>query len=119
MKKFEIIRTIFDLVINNGFNDDKQDSISGYTKDKFENPVYVRKLNINLPNVDSVAVTCLESDFSDACDADVRIAFNDNNIGKRVILYANEVETSILESIKNSIYDSLIDRVKNKKYDNI
>ena len=107
MKKVNIIRTIFDLVMDHGFNDDKQDAISGYTKDKFENPVYVKKLNIDLPNVDSVAITCLESDFSDACDADVRIAFN-SNVGKRVILYANEVETSILESIKNSIYDSLI-----------
>ncbi len=103
MKKFEIIRCIFDTVINSGYNDDKQDAISCYTRDKLENIVYVRKLDLSLPNIDSVAVTALESNFSDACDADVRIAFKDNNIGQRVILYANEVETSILEKILENI----------------
>ena len=103
MKKFEIIRCIFDTVINFGYNDDKQDAISCYTRDKLENTVYVRKLDLTLPNIDSVAVTALESNFSDACDADVRIAFKDNNIGQRVILYANEVETSILEKILENI----------------
>lgn len=112
MKKYELIRNIFNLVMWHGYNDDKQDSISIYTRDKFENTVYVKKLDIDLPNVDSVAITCLESDFSDACDADVRIAFNDNNIGKRVILYANEVEKSILEKINESIYGTLINKLK-------
>jgi len=111
MKKFEIIRTIFDNVLRYGYNDNKQDSISGYTKDKFNNPVYVKKFDITLPNVDSVAITAIESDFSDACDSDVRIAFNDNNIGKRVVLYANEVETSILLAIRDNIYDVLIEKL--------
>lgn len=104
MKKYELIRIIYDHIILYGYTYNKQDSISEYTRDKFENTVYVKKLDIDLPNVDSVAVTCLNSDFSDACDADVRIAFN-SNVGKRVILYANEVETSILEAIWNSIYN--------------
>ena len=112
MKKVDHIRSIFDLVMTYGYNDDKQDSISIYTRDKMKNTVYVKKLDVDLHNVDSVAVTALENDFSDACDADLRIAFNDTNIGKRVILYANEVETSILEKIKLSLYESLIDKFK-------
>lgn len=107
MKKFEIIRKLFDLVINYGYNDDKQDSISEYTHDKLTNIVYVKKFDITLPNIDSVAITALESDFSDSCDSDVRIAFNDHNIGKRVIFYANEVETSILNKILENAYKTL------------
>lgn len=102
MKKFEIIREIFATVMRCGFNDDKQDAISEYTKDKMTNKIYVKKiLTPNIANIDSIAVTALESDFSDACDSDLRIAFNDKNIGKRVILYANEVEYGILEGIQN------------------
>ncbi len=115
MKKVDHIRSIFDLVMNYGYNDDKQDSISIYTRDKMENTVYVKKLDVNLGNIDSVAITALESDFSDACDADVRIAFLDKKIGKRVILYANEVETSVLEKIKRGLYESLIDDLNNGK----
>ena len=97
MKKFEIIRDIFSIVMSCGFNDDKQDAISEYTKDKLTNTVYVKKIVLDsVPNIDSVAITALESDFSDACDSDLRIAFNDTNIGKRIILYANEVEYSVL-----------------------
>lgn len=111
MKKYELIRVIYDHIILYGYSDNKQDAISEYTKDKFENTVYVKKLNIDLPNVDSVAITCLESDFSDACDADIRIAFN-SNVGTRVILYANEVETSILQAIYDSIYNHLLNKFK-------
>ena len=101
MKKFEIIREIFETILRVGFNDDKQDSISGYTRDKMNNPVFVKKISINgLGQVESIAVTALNSDFSDACDSDVRIAFN-SNVGKRVVLYANEVEISILIEIQN------------------
>lgn len=101
MKKFEVIREIFETILRVGFNDDKQDAISGYTRDKMNNPVYVKKiLTPDVPNVDSIAVTALESNFSDACDSDVRIAFN-SNVGTRVILYANEVELSILLEIRN------------------
>jgi len=98
MKKFEIIRDIFSIVMRCGFNDDKQDAISEYTKDKLTNTVYVKKIALvdSVTNVDSIAVTAMESDFSDACDSDLRIAFNDKNIGKRIILYANEVEYSVL-----------------------
>lgn len=108
MKKFELIRIIFDYVIRYGYNDDKQDAISEYTRDKLTHPVYVKKIDINLPNVDSVAITCFESDFSDASDSDVRIAFN-NIVGTRVILYANEVEVSILEKIYESICHDIND----------
>ena len=52
-----------------------------------------------LPEVDSIAITSTEKDFEDACDSDIRIAFNDRNIGKRVILWANEVDTDMLNKI--------------------
>jgi len=101
MKKFEIIREIFETVMRVGGSDNKQDAISEYTRDKMTNIVYVKKVCIpDVGNVDSVAITALESDFSDACDSDIRIAFK-GNIGKRVILYANEVELSILLEIRN------------------
>lgn len=101
MKKFEVIREIFETILRVGFNDDKQDAISEYTRDKMTHPVYVKKiLTPDVPNVESITVTALESDFSDACDSDIRIAFK-GNVGKRVILYANEVEFSILLEIRN------------------
>lgn len=101
MKKFEIIREIFETVMRVGVSDNKQDAISEYTRDKMTNTVYVKKVCIpDVGNVDSIAVTALESDFFDACDSDVRIAFR-GNVGKRVILYANEVETSVLLEIRN------------------
>ena len=101
MKKFEVIREIFETVMRVGGSDNKQDAISEYTRDKMTNTVYVKKVCIpDVGNVDSVAVTALENDFSDACDSDVRIAFR-GNVCKRVILYANEVELSILLEIRN------------------
>lgn len=101
MKKFEIIREIFETVMRVGGPDNKQDAISEYTRDKMTNTVYVKKVCIpDVGNVDSVAITALESDFSDACDSDIRIAFK-GNVGTRVILYANEVEITILLAIRN------------------
>ncbi len=101
MKKFEIIREIFDTVMRVGVSDNKQDAISEYTRDKMTNTVYVKKVSIHdVGNIDSVAITALESDFSDACDSDIRIAFK-GIVGTRVILYANEVETTVLLEIRN------------------
>ena len=101
MKKFEVIREIFETILRVGFNDNKQDAISGYTRDKMKNPVYVKKVAFNdAGQIDSIAVVAIESDFSDACDSDIRIAFK-SNVGQRVILYANEVEFSILLEIRN------------------
>ena len=100
MKKNEIIRELFDLIIKFGYEDNKQDSISVYTQDKMKNTVYVKKLDIKgILNVDSIAITCLEKDFSDACDCDVRVAFNDTHIGKRPVMYINEVRQCIIEDI--------------------
>ena len=66
-----------------------------------KNPVYVKKVAFNdAGQIDSIAVVAIESDFSDACDSDIRIAFK-SNVGQRVILYANEVEFSILLEIRN------------------
>lgn len=101
MKKFEIIREIFETVMRVGGTDNKQDAISEYTRDKMKNTVYVKKVCIaDLGYIDSVAITSLDSSFSDACDSDVRIAFN-GNVGKRVILYANEVDFQVLVEIRN------------------
>lgn len=100
MKKNEIIRELFDFIMKFGYEDNKQDSISIYTQDKMKNTIYVKKIDIKgILNVDSIAVTCLEKDFSDACDCDVRVAFNDTNIGKRPVMYINEVRQDIIESI--------------------
>ena len=100
MKKNEIIRELFDFIMKFGYEDNKQDSISVYTQDKMKNTVYVKKIDIKgILNVDSIAVTCLEKDFSDACDCDVRVAFNDTNIGKRPVMYINEARQDIIESI--------------------
>ncbi len=116
MKKFEIIRSIFNIVMREGFFDDKEDSISEYTRDKLTNTVYVKKLNINLGKIESIAITSLEYDFSDCCDSDLRIAFNDTNIGKRVILYANEVEYSILREIFNYLKVEYSETIEEKNY---
>lgn len=107
MKKFEIIRYLFNYVLQYGFADDKQDSISEYTKDKLTNTVYVKKVSLdNFLGVDSIAITSLKEDFSDSCDSDLRIAFNDKNIGKRIIVYANELDTEKLEKIQHIIYNN-------------
>lgn len=116
MKKFEIIRGIFNIVMREGFFDDKEDSISEYTRDKMTNTVYVKKLNLNLGNIESLAITSLEFDFSDCCDSDLRIAFLDKNIGKRVILYANEVEYSILQEIFNYLKVEYSETLEEKNY---
>lgn len=116
MKKFEIIRGIFNIVMREGFFDDKEDSISEYTRDKMTNTVYVKKLNVNFGKVESLAITSLEYDFSDCCDSDLRIAFLDKNIGKRVILYANEVEYSILQEIFNYLKVEYSETLEEKNY---
>lgn len=115
MKKVEIIRDLFDILMSCGYSDNKQDSISEYTKDKMENVIYVKKLDVvNLPNIDSIAITCLESDFSDACDCDVRVAFNDRKVGKRVILYANEVGVEVLSAIRDNVQNSYNEHMRDK-----
>ena len=110
MKKNEGIRIVFDVLMKQGYEDNKQDSISEWcTKDGFENPVYVKKFDLNrleIPGslgwIDSVAVTALGKDFSDACDSDVRVAINDGK-GHRSFLYINELETTTVEMIASRV----------------
>lgn len=110
MKKNKIIRKLYNALMDKGFSDNKYNEVMGYTRDKFNNPIYVKKLNIEgIPEVDSIAITSIEKDFEDACDSDIRIAFNDHNIGKRVILWANEVDTDML----NKILDAVINKYYN------
>lgn len=107
MKKNKIIRKLYNALMDKGFSDNKYNEVMGYTRDKFNNPIYVKKLNIEgIPGVDSIAITSTEKDFEDACDSDIRIAFNDRNIGKRVILWANEVDSDML----NKILDAIINK---------
>ena len=107
MKKYKIIRKLYNAIMAKGFSDDKYNEVMGYTRDKFNNPIYVKKLNIEgIPGVDSIAITSIEKNFEDACDADIRIALNDRNIGKRVILWANEVDSDML----NKILDAIINK---------
>ena len=110
MKKNKIIRKLYNALMDKGFSDNKYNEVMGYTRDKFNNPIYVKKLNIEgIPEVDSIAITSIEKDFEDACDSDIRIAFNDHSIGKRVILWANEVDTDML----NKILDAVINKYYN------
>ena len=104
MKKNKVIRKLYNALMDKGFSDNKYNEVMGYTRDKFNNPIYVKKLNIEgIPEVDSIAITSTEKDFEDACDSDIRIAFNDRNIGKRVILWANEVNTDMLNKILGAV----------------
>ena len=72
MKKYKIIRKLYNAIMAKGFSDDKYNEVMGYTRDKFNNPIYVKKLNIEgIPEVDSIAITSLEKNFEDACDSDM------------------------------------------------
>ena len=110
MKKNDWIRIVFDILIRRGYEDNKQDSISEWcTRDGFENPVYVKKIDLRkleIPGmdgwIDSVAVTSLAQDFSDACDSDVRVAINDGK-GHRNFLYINELSSLTVNEIATRV----------------
>ena len=53
--------------------------------------------------IDSIAITSTDIDFDDACDSDIRVAYNDHTIGKRVFVYANELGGQVLDNILNAI----------------
>jgi hypothetical protein len=81
MKKNEVIQQIFNALIEKGYCDDKYNEVMGYTRDKFNNPIYVKKLDLNnVPAFDSVAITAVNENFEDACTADIRVAYNDKNV---------------------------------------
>lgn len=103
MKKFELIRKIFDIAMANGESYSKADVISSdCTRDGFVNRVYIKKLKIDKPfgdhKINNVSITCVKEDFSDASDADVRIEF-DMETPFRTILYANELNDETLGAI--------------------
>lgn len=104
MKKNKIIRKLYNALIDKGFNDDKYNEVMGYTRDKFNNPIYVKKLIVEgVEGIDSIAITSTDIDFDDACDSDIRVAYNDHTIGKRVFVYANELGGQVLDNILNAI----------------
>ena len=104
MKKYELIRKIFDAILANGESYSHADAISSdCTRDGFVNRVYVKKIKIGKEiaantTVDSVAITCSKEDFSDASDADVRVEFN-SETPFRTILWANELSDEALIEI--------------------
>ena len=108
MKKYELIRTLFDAVMKYGESYNKADAISSdCTRDGLVNRVYIKKLHLALPipgmaYVDNVTVTCAKEDYSDATDADVRIEFG-VEVPTRTILWANEVNDKVLECIVGTI----------------
>ena len=107
MKKFEMIRLLFDSIMKNGEAYNKADAISSdCTRDGFVNRVYIKKLNIDIiacgVYVDNASITCAKEDYSDATDADVRVEFN---VGtpSRTILWANELSDKVLEAIVEKV----------------
>lgn len=99
MTKNEMIRYIYDAIIERGYEDDKTSEVIGTTRGKFENPIYVKKIHTPIDNIDSVAIASMDKTFEDACDSDVRIAYNDTMIGKRVFIWANECTKEMLFEI--------------------
>lgn len=109
MKKFEIIRKLYDHVAANGVSYQHTDAISeGCTRDGFMNPVFVKKVEVNMPldayghRCDNITITGQDAELHDATDADVRITFLGGHIG-RSVLYANEVGIPMLEQIYNHL----------------
>ena len=107
MKRFEMIRCIFDAVYNNGEEYSKSDAISSdCTRDGLVNRVYIKKLKIDVyacgSYVDNATITCSNSDYSDASDADLRIEFG-VEVPTRTILWANEVSDKVLGIIVEKI----------------
>jgi hypothetical protein len=107
MKRFEMIRCIFDAVYNNGEAYSKGDAISSdCTRDGLVNRVYIKKLKIGIyacdSYVDNATITCSNADYSDASDADLRIEFG-TEVPTRTILWANEVSDKVLSIIVEKI----------------
>ena len=107
MKRYELIRFIFDAILAKGEAYSTSDAISSdCTRDGLVNRVYIKKLKIGINScgsyVDSAAITCAKEDFSDASDADVRIEFGEET-PSRVILWANELSDKVLTEIVEKI----------------
>ena len=108
MKKFEMIRILFDAIMANGEAYSKADAISSdCTRDGLVNRVYIKKLHLGLntpsgTHIDSATITCAKEDYSDATDADVRVEFG-AEVPTRTILWANELSDKMLECIVETI----------------
>lgn len=108
MKKYELIRMLFDAIINKGEVYSKADAISSdCTRDGLVNRVFIKKLHLGIKgpsgtHIDSAAITCAKEDFSDATDADVRVEFG-VEVPTRTILWANELSDKVLECIVGTI----------------
>ena len=123
--KNQCIRNIFDTLISEGYNETKEDAISIYTKDKFVNQVFVKKLDINkeFKNdynetlfIDSIAITTDDYTLDSWCDADVRVAIQDRKIGKRVVCWINELNYYILRQLHDYILSTYVTDLDIKYY---
>lgn len=120
MKKYELIRGIFNIIMREGYHDNKQDAISEYTRDKFTNPVYVKKIDLDEETgFESVSVTSLDYTFDDVADCDIRVAINDRNIGKRVIAYINELDYGDIEKIHDWLKAKYSTSLEEKTYNTL
>ena len=108
MKKYELIRMLFDAIINKGEAYSKADAISSdCTRDGLINRVFIKKLHLGIKgpsgtHINSATITCAKEDFSDATDADVRVEFG-VEVPTRTILWANELSDKVLECIVGTI----------------
>ena len=105
MKKFELIRMLFDMVMANGETYSKADAISAdCTRDGLVNRVYIKKVKVEKAMfgayVDNVSITCAKEDYSDATDADVRVEFG-AEVPSRTVLWANELSDKMLAELVN------------------
>lgn len=125
--KAKLIRDIFDMIMSNAYMETKEDAISIYTKDKFKNKVFVKKLDIDttfhdIDNdifIDSVAITNDDHCFDNCCDADVRVAIQDRNIGKRIVCWINELNYGVLQSLHDFILTSYENDLDIKYYNKL
>jgi len=125
--KVKLIRDIFDAIINDGYIETKEDAISVYTKDKFNHQIFVRKLDINKSFkdfdkdvfIDSVAITNDDYHFDSCCDADVRVAIQDRNIGKRVVCWINELNYKVLQGLHDHILETYEPDIDIKEYNKL
>lgn len=104
MRKFEIIRRLFDLVIKHGEKFNISDPISAFcTRDGLVNRINVRSLSLVEEVSEGMTVDCVyveseKNDMSDATDSGLRIRFN-VEAPQCVTVWANELNDDMLARI--------------------
>lgn len=109
MEKFEVIRGIFDLVTLNGIQ--KTGAIGFYTDGKVEYG-YLKYLEINpiIESAKEVTIISQEHDFSDICDASLRVVIDERAVP------ASELSYRILKTIYDNLSYSYSPTLEEKNY---